>query len=241
MLKLMLQTERHHFVAPTLWAYHDSLEAAARRGTVLFYHGLGSSKDGQNKDLFSLAERGFLAIGVDNVGHGERCYPDFERRFAADNPDWEQELLLAVSQTAQEVPALLDAFLERGLIDPEKLGLVGISMGGYIAYAALLQEPRLKAVSVVLGSPHWALSDFDSPDRHPEHFFPTALLSQNAGQDASVSPHEAREFHQHLTPFYAPAPERLAYFEYPDSGHFMREDDWMLCWERNLSWFERFL
>lgn len=245
---MSLSIEHHHLMAPVLGVFAGERQRAAQQGTVLFYHGLGSSKDQQHKELCSLAERGFLAIGVDNIGHGERRYADFDWRFSGANPHAERALLEAVAQTALEVPKLVQALIEAGWVQSDKLGLVGVSMGGYIAYAAALQEPRLKAVSVILGSPEWweaelpaELSGVTSPHLHPERFFPTALLSQNAGQDSSVPPHFARQFHQQLVAHYHPAPERQAYCEYPESGHFMREADWEACWENNLRWLERYL
>ncbi len=40
---------------------------------------------------------------------------------------------------------------------------------------------------------------------------------------------------------YRDCPERLQHYEYPDSGHFMRESDWNLLWERTVQWFEKYL
>lgn len=238
---MSVKSESADLIAPALWVYTGERQRAREQGAVFFFHGLGSSKDQQQKELISLAERGFLAIGIDNMGHGERRYPDFDWRFSGENPDFGKELLGAVALTAQELPGLIDAYLQAGIIVPDKLGLVGVSMGGYIAYAAVLAEPRLKAVSVILGSPYWWEAPAESPACFPERFFPTALLSQNAGQDASVPPHHARDFHQTLAAYYTAAPERQVYFEYPESGHFMRESDWNQCWERNLNWFETYL
>ncbi|PIQ24596.1 hypothetical protein COW36_11300 [bacterium (Candidatus Blackallbacteria) CG17_big_fil_post_rev_8_21_14_2_50_48_46] len=225
-------------IAPALWVYAEDREQASHKGAVFFYHGLGSAKEQSLKELESLAAHGFLAIGIDNRGHGARRYADFEARFSGENPDFGSELIAAVRATAAELPHLIDAYLAEGWIQPEKLGLVGVSMGGYIAYAAILAEPRLKAVSVILGSPYWRESPAESPAHRPERFFPCALLSQNAGQDQAVPAQFARDFHQALQTYYAQAPERLAYFEYPESGHFMREEDWDLCWQRSISWFE---
>ena len=211
------------------------------KAACCFITAWASSKDQQHKELCSLAERGFLAIGVDNVGHGERRYADFDRRLGGDHPAFGQELLGAVAQTAREVPQLVNSLAEAGIVNPDKLGLVGVSMGGYIAYAAVLNEIRLKAVSVMLGSPHWWEAKADSPDNHPERFYPTALLSQNAGRDGSVPPGYAREFHRGLAPYYAEQPSRQQYVEYPESGHFMREADWNLCWERSLNWLKTWI
>jgi pimeloyl-ACP methyl ester carboxylesterase len=236
----LMQT-KIELVAPALLVYADNLTRARQQGSVLFYHGLGSDKDQQMQELNSLAERGFLAIGVDAVGHGERRYPDFEQRFSGQNPDFGQELIQAVTQTAQELPSLIDAYVQAELIQADKLGLIGVSMGGYIAYAAILADARIKAAAVILGSPHWWEAPGESPDRQLSGFYPTAILSQNAGQDRSVSPEYARAFHQQLAAYYTESPERQAYLEYPDSGHFMHEADWKRCWENALGWMDTYL
>ena len=49
------------------------------RPVVLFYHGLHSTKETHRKELESLATRGFLAVGVDAVGHGERRIEDLSQ------------------------------------------------------------------------------------------------------------------------------------------------------------------
>ncbi|HEY9839697.1 MAG TPA: alpha/beta fold hydrolase [Candidatus Obscuribacterales bacterium] len=236
-----LNKEKIDLIAPALLVYAGERETARQKGSVLFYHGLTSSKDQQEKELTSLAQRGFLAIGIDNVGHGERRYADFDRRFSGQNPDFEKALLEAVTLTAKELPQLIDAYRRADIIRQDKLGLIGVSMGGYIAYAAILADPRIKAAAVILGSPTWSEAPSISPDQQIERFFPTAILSQNAGQDTSVPPQAAREFHRRLAPYYAQAPERQAYIEYPESGHFMRESDWYQCWGRALNWLETYL
>jgi uncharacterized protein len=50
---------------------------------------------------------------------------------------------------------------------------------------------------------------------HLDSFYPTALLSQTAGQDTNMLPGRVCEFHRRLAPYYASAPERLRFLEYP--------------------------
>lgn len=217
------------------------------RGTVLVYHGLGSNKETQTKELTQLAQRGFLAVGVDAVGHGERRFSDFESRMNSQASHL--EFLSMVRDTANEVPRLVQALSEAcGELGP--FGITGISMGGCITFAAACNFHRLVAAVPILGTPDWSLDGRhelppewwqDSPHHTPEWFNPTALLVQNAGRDVNVPPGPARDFVKEARLYYSDFPQRLAYVEYPESEHFMREADWAELWDRTLGWFERFL
>lgn len=227
--------------APALLVYDGSLVEAARNGCILFFHGLGVSKEANQKELEDLAGHGFLAVGIDNVGHGERRYINFETRLTRQNPNFSQDFLNAVRETAADVPNILDALTAEGLLLVEKVGLVGISMGGYITYTAIPGEPRLQAAVSILGSPYWSLDWPEMPAHHPDRFAKIKLLSQNAGLDETVPPEKARTFHEQLQALYDDYEARFDYVEYPRSGHFMREDDWAVCWQRTVVWFERHL
>ena len=141
---------------PTLLVYEGELRDAVQKGCVLFFHGLGASKEVQLPDLEDLAKHGFLAVRIDNVGHGERRYPDFDARLSQANPDFNKEFLAIVSQTAREVPLLVDKLTHSGLVK-NGVGALGISMGGYITYAAIINEPRLEVAATIVASPQWML------------------------------------------------------------------------------------
>ncbi len=101
--------------APALVVHAGSADAAAARGTVIVHHGLSGQKEVQGRELISLAVAGFLAIGVDAVGHGERRWPGFEARFQEAPDRWFME---AVRATASETPQLIDALAARGWARP---------------------------------------------------------------------------------------------------------------------------
>jgi hypothetical protein len=225
---------------PALAVHRGSREEALRRGTVLFFHGLGGSKEVNERELGVFAERGLFAVGLDAVGQGERRYADFDERFAPGNPRLEEEFLQVVEATANEVPGVLDALVSLGA-DPERLGISGVSQGGFICYRALLLDRRLRVAVALLGSPEWALPMRESPHHHLEDFFPVALFSQTAGLDDVVHPSLARNFHERLEPLYARAPERLRYREFPLSGHMMRPEDWDEAIRDAADWLLRFL
>ena len=221
--------------------YDGSLAGAISKGCILYYHGLDSSKDAWLHDLEIIAERGFLTIGVDNVGHGERRYPDFNARLSQDSPLYWHEFITAVHATAGEVPILVDELMKTGLAAEGKLGILGVSMGGFITYSAILVEPRLTAAVTVVSSPEWwGIRDSRSPHLHPGGFSKIKLLSQTAGNDTIVPNRYTDRFHDKLKSHFADYSSRFAHLDYPMSDHMM-DPDWEACWRKTIGWFEHHL
>ena len=119
--------------APALLAHRGDLDQAVPAGTVLFYPGLGGSAAHSSAELTALAGAGLLAVGVDSVGHGRRRLPDFDARFSPAGHRIEEEFLLLVRATVDEVPAVVDDLCARGLARPSGIGVAGWSMGGFVA------------------------------------------------------------------------------------------------------------
>lgn len=227
--------ERYHHQGIPLWL----LAPEPFRSAVLLYHGLHSGKDAHEKEMRSLGQAGFLAVGIDAVGHGER------HRVL----DWADPVVRyqTLRETALELPTVV-SHLRHRFPHLHKVGAVGISLGGFTLFSALAEhDEQLEAVVTLLGSPRWkGLAPEPglwqhSPHHVPEWFPPTALLIQNAGRDEHVATSDARDFARDLQRYYHQTPDRLAYREYPRSGHFMEPDEWEQAWSATLAWFERFL
>jgi pimeloyl-ACP methyl ester carboxylesterase len=111
-------------------------EGVERPPLVVLIPGLDSTKE----EFFRLEnvflERGLATASLDGPGQGEGGY-DLPIR-----PDYE----VAVS-------ALLDALVDRAQVDLDRVGAIGVSMGGYYAPRAAAFERRLKAV-VGLSGPY---------------------------------------------------------------------------------------
>ena len=231
---------------PALLRYRGSPEVAAERGTVLFYHGFGGTKERPDAYLTALAEAGFLAVSLDAVGHGERRLADFdvifnEERWDADFEATETDFLALIDDTAAEIPSIIDDLLARGWARERGVGVSGRSLGGNVCYAAVLADTRVRAIAPIVGSPEWTLPRPHSPHHHPDRFFPAAVLSQAAEFDEHCPPRPIRKFHHALEPWYRPEPDRIQYVEYPGVGHFMTHDlDAESC-ARVVAWFERWL
>jgi dienelactone hydrolase len=232
--------------APALLTSRHAPEVAARRGTVLIYHGFGGDKRAIGDLADALADAGFLAVRVDNVGHGERRRPDWDevfsdRRWAEAEDATEAEFLRLLRATAAEVPAIVDELVALGWAHEDRLGITGRSMGGEISYAAVLNEPRIRAAAPMVGSPEWTLPWPESPHRHAERFFPVPILSHSAELDEYVPARYIRDFRDRLTPLYAQRPERLRFIEYPGVGHYLTPELWQEAYQRVVAWFVRWL
>jgi uncharacterized protein len=233
--------------APALLVFRETPQESAKYGTILCYHGFGAFKEAAIPVLFRLALAGFLAVGIDGIGHGERRYVDFETRFPPvaphlqGNEQLEAAFLDVVRATVGEIPAILDVLLCKHWATPEQIGIAGLSFGGFVSYAAVVADKRIQAAAPVVGSPRWKLPWPESPHLHLDRFYPTALLSQTAGLDATQPPAAVRRFHQQLAAYYVQAPERLRYIEYPHATHDPRPPEEEQVWNAVVNWFETFL
>lgn len=221
-------------------------DASLTLPTVLVLHGLGSSKEKALPTLYAFAEQGFRAVAPDARLHGGR--PGADAREARMNADYLATMYEMIVGTAQDVSALLDS------LGTERSAIHGISLGGYITFAALIGEPRLAVASVAMGSPDWleplrALGiPLDLPlltpivaanplDRAPAAYPPRPLLMLHGEIDDVVSPAGVRLLNERLTPLYRDAPERLQLIIYPNLGHRYTED----MAQRSVAWTRRFL
>lgn len=224
---------------PTMMVYKGLMDKAAEKGTILFFHGLLSDKMGSAKELRSLAENGYLVVSVDNWGHGDRKAGDFNTRFHSKNPDFEKNFIDAVERTAYDASIITDRLCET-VSHRSRLGITGISMGGFITYKVLSQDNRFKAGCPIAGCPIW--EGFPgSPHLKACNIPPAALLAQHGEEDRMVPCSGDRMFNEMLRPLYASFPERLAYVEFKGEGHIMSGNDWYYLWENVLTWFRHFL
>lgn len=229
---------------PCLVIARDELAADAPLALVL--HGLGGRKEKMLSALYELARLGFRAVALDVRGHGERLdAADLETRLQA---DYLTVMGSIIEGTASDIPRLLDHFA------PSHAAIHGISLGGYITFAALLAEPRLSVASVAMGSPDWTsplkrlgvgpgqaaydrVAALNPLDLSPALLPPRPLLMLHGGLDEVVSPEGVVTLTERLQPLYAPYPDRLELRLYPDLGHHYTDD--ML--QRTCAWFTRFL
>lgn len=219
------------------------------KAVILVYPGLGAAKEVQRKEMTWLAEHGFIAVCIDPPHHGERDDGHLQALARHTDAEAHPQFIRIVQEAIQEIPAIVEYCMQQYV---PKIGITGISLGGFITYGAVVEEPRLRAAVPILGSPDWSPKKASSdsamlkmmklaPVHFPNKFPPCALFAANAGKDVSVRPAASRQFVAALQVFYDDYPERLQYKEYAESQHMMRENDWNDLWHHVINWFNRFL
>ncbi|MCD7034946.1 esterase [Metabacillus sp. GX 13764] len=115
---------------------------------VMFVHGFTSAKEHNLHYAYLLAEKGFRVALPEAMYHGERAENlasgELNVRF------WD-----IVLNVIQELGTVKHYFQKRNLIDEERIGVAGTSMGGISTLGALTQYPWIKAGVSLMGSPHY--------------------------------------------------------------------------------------
>jgi len=99
------------------------------RAAVILIHGLGGNRGSMIRHLLMLQDRGFGALSIDVRAHGES----------------EGE---TVRYDGTDALAAYQYLLTRPDVDPDKIGVLGWSLGAMIAIQAAADEPGLKAVAM---------------------------------------------------------------------------------------------
>jgi alpha-beta hydrolase superfamily lysophospholipase len=112
--------------------------AAGRRATVILIGGY----DGTSEELYFLTgaaalQRGYNVLAVDGPGQGSAL---LERGLTL-RADWENV-----------IAPMIDHLLMRSEVDPDRIAVIGLSLGGHLAPRAASGEPRLAACIADCGS-----------------------------------------------------------------------------------------
>ena len=129
---------------------------------VFFVHGVGSDKRQGIRLGCDLARLGFTYVSMDTVMRGDRADEEFDPQIGekvkdlyppATGIDDGLNMFMMIRQTINDLKDLISHFKMDSRIDPERIGLVGYSMGGMIAYCGAGFIPELKAVCSIASFP----------------------------------------------------------------------------------------
>ncbi|MBW8350403.1 esterase [Bacillus sp. IITD106] len=116
---------------------------------IFFVHGFTSAKEHNLHYAYLLAEKGFRVLLPEALYHGERSNGQSEEKLMFHFWD-------IVINTIAELEVIKNDFINRGIVDSEKIGLAGTSMGGIITLGALTQFEWVNTAVSLMGSPNYA-------------------------------------------------------------------------------------
>ncbi|WVZ19467.1 hypothetical protein V8G54_006789 [Vigna mungo] len=114
-----------------------------KRPAVVFLHGMNKNKEFLRPLLKAYASRGYIAISVDACYHGER----------ATNTN--------AFRDVYDLMRLADYLTEREDVDPSRIGITGISLGGIHAWFAAVADTRYSVVVplIAVRAFQWAIDN----------------------------------------------------------------------------------
>jgi dienelactone hydrolase len=213
---------------------------------VVLLHWFQGSKEAMEPWARELAAKEFFVLTIDLHFHGERTVGGIFAR--PDLPSLGQEYSVFVHQvsiahSARDFPFILESLRGRREIDPGRVGVGGISMGGSLALVLAWQEKRISAVVSLVGAcDFWwdvtkikpgqeqdkkkrsygprvqrLVSSID-PWSRLNRIPPKALFVANGRKDHFIDIESMRRFAAEMKKHYARFPERFCFRE-EDVGH----------------------
>ncbi len=214
---------------PVICCYDDS---GGKRPVLIMSHGFKGSKESFERkgSIYSFAQAGFFVLSMDNRFHGEREGDDFKKVLMNEDEQLNIfETRKAIKATAEDMSALLDMVSDNQFADSENAAVLGVSMGGFAAYSAVVNDKRIKAAAPIIASPYWDDIPGDMPEitykstaeelmvysknyqpaSYINQFYPTSILMQIGDNDAHYRPDRVRQFYNSLKTLYKDAPDNV--------------------------------
>jgi dipeptidyl aminopeptidase/acylaminoacyl peptidase len=147
----------------TGWLYRPEVSGPAP--TLIYLHG---GPEAQERPVFNPLFRGLVVRGLTVLALNVRGSSGFGRAFL--NADNRHGRYAAIADVAAAVHHVVDT----GIADPQRVGCMGRSYGGYLTLAALVWYPELFAVGVdVCG-----MADLETFYQHTEPWIAAAAISK---------------------------------------------------------------
>ncbi|MCX7711410.1 MAG: prolyl oligopeptidase family serine peptidase [Clostridia bacterium] len=255
------QVKRKINEIPVLEFYKDD---GKKKPLLLVSHGFTGKKEAMNKDhkLEDLAEMGYYVVALDNRMHGERPGTSFTVEAVKSLGKLDVYVIRkAIKETADDIKVLIDTYSKEEIIDKDKIGMMGVSMGGFVTYRAMVIDDRIKVAVPFISSPFWddipgdipkeiSLEQTEeqkknleiyaneySPGNQLDKFYPRAILGQVGDSDKHFKVRRVEDFYGKLKKEYEKDPDKLKLIVYPNVKHEVTEE----MWENALEWLKKYL
>ena len=141
---------------------------------VIILHGFTGKKEDNLVQGYALARKGYYAVSMDLHLHGELRDPVLGPSAVS------ARFLEIMEQSLANLHTLVALYTESDKVDPQRIGLLGVSLGGAVIYSYLPQRaPAVKAaVTMVAGpAPLAAITFAHIQQVHPEFGVTDELVS----------------------------------------------------------------
>jgi carboxymethylenebutenolidase len=166
---------------------------------IIVIHEWWGLNDWVKEQAQKFAEQGYATLAV-----------DLYRGHVATDPNTAHELMRGVphDRAIRDMRAAV-AYLQmqKGIVDPKRIGAVGWCMGGGMAEALAESDPAIVAVAINYGPPSTEESELKAISPH--------VLGNYGALDQGISADSVREFERHLKALNKDVDIKL----YPDAGH----------------------
>lgn len=246
--------EKHIYIGNIPAILFRSKENKELIPTIIFYHGWSSDKETQRMRGFILSSVGYQVIIPDAIYHGERN--------ALDNYDLEDAAEYfwdTIFTNIEESSIIMDELVSKYDADPNRIGVMGNSMGGFTAAGVFAHNPDIKALVVLNGSCAWEISNkifkksFEiktteeqkpveekiikmDPINNLESLVNRPILLLHGDSDTVVSVEGQTVFYNKIRSMYEDK-EKIKFIQYPDLNHFVTTN----MMEESVAWFYKYL
>lgn len=229
-----------------------------KRPVILCSHGFLGNKDSMLQICLKYVDAGFAMVTWDAKNHGERTQPTF---WMDCHEDFPKEWMKVVVDSACDVSKIIDFLESREDVIAERIGIMGVSMGGFISVLSATIDKRLRSIVSIIGGANYKalfakteflnfipfkktslkrlhketrelIMEYEPIDK-AERFFPKAILLLNGDLDNIVPRECAEKLYDALKPHYKTALEKLVFKVYKNTYHWFTPE----MSENTIEWF----
>lgn len=228
-------------------------EAKGLLPTIIHYHGWSSNKERQRIRGYIFASLGYQVILPDSINHGERSPLEDYGPENSIKYFWP-----TVFQNLEESRGFLDRIILKHNADPEKIGIMGHSMGAMTAIGVLAHDSRIKTITAFNGTGAWVnfnnilkgnflrgesiqgLEEIDKriaaldPINNLDLIEDRSMLLLNGMEDDVVPIESQKYFYERVRRAYSDK-RRIEFIKYQNTKHLISTN--ML--EDSIKWFKR--
>ncbi|XP_022730174.1 uncharacterized protein LOC111285154 [Durio zibethinus] len=132
-----------------------------RRPAVVFLHGTSMNKEWLRPFLEAYASREYITIAIDSRYHGERACNLTTYQDALVSSWKKGDTMPFIFDTVWDLIKLADYLTHRKDIDPARIGITGISLGGMHAWFSAFADTRYSVAAPIIGVQgfRWAIDN----------------------------------------------------------------------------------